>query len=87
MSNSFDVLHHKSVLKHTVKLLRCNILEKNHVFIILAILRPSMLRVVGPIFVGQRLDKTASKKRRSGSDLWGHLPCPHIQFTWALSLH
>ena len=40
--------------------------NQNQIFIILAVLRRSVLRVGCPISTAYRLDNTAPKKRRSG---------------------
>ena len=41
---------------------------KNQIFIILALLRRSVLRVARPIAAAQRLGNSAPKKRRSGGE-------------------
>ena len=43
-------------------------IESNQIFIILAVLRVNVLRVVGSILTAQRLSNTAPKKRRRGDD-------------------
>ena len=41
---------------------------KNQIFIILVVLRRSVLRVAGPIPAAKRLGNTAAKKCRNGSE-------------------
>ena len=42
--------------------------NKNKIFIILTVLRRSVLRVVGSIYAAKRMGNTAPKKRRSGGE-------------------
>ena len=74
-----ELVHDKT---HVTELISYFLQQKNKIFIILAVLRRSVLRVARSITAAKRLDYTVPRKRRNGdSGLTGLGNQPHTSHT------